>query len=525
MKKSIALTISLIFILTSLSGAVDWKGRLGVGLRGPLYSPMIKGGDFSGVYTCEPFMMGLGGNVEIKYGLSRSLVLGLTGGFWYTYDDTVYSDDQSFKLNKSDNASTRLKVIPISLTGHYYFIPEGNIQPYLLGGLSMDLSKYEDLTSGGEKYSSTDLNVKCGAGINFWIGETMTFELGGRFSYLLTNLSNDFPEDGSGLPVALANVKMDDAATRPFLAVLEPGIGLTFFIGGARDTDKDGVKDNFDQCADTPIGALVDTFGCPLDTDGDGIYDGLDKCPDTPKGAFVDISGCPIDTDKDGVPDGIDLCKDTPTMAPLIDAEGNPVDKDSNGIPDTMTVTVDIYGCPVDDDKDGIPDFKDRQLDTPIGAVVDSFGVALDTDGDNVPDGIDKCPDTGEGVVVDEFGCPMAKPITEKITLNIKYAPGSAEPDEEAKVILNDLVERLKVYGELKIEINGYTDALGSSRSNLKLSQKRAEAVKEYLVAKGIAADRLIAKGYGEDPKFFVDTNETPEGRAKNRRVEVVPVK
>jgi outer membrane protein OmpA-like peptidoglycan-associated protein len=462
---------------------------------------MITGDNYQGAGTYEPFMMGLGPNFELKIGLTDSWVLGLGAGYWSTYDDITAEDDQSFKIYSKDNASTKLTNIPLSLTGQYYFIPESNVQPYLLLGLSMDMASYEHVASG-ESFSSMDLFAKVGAGINFWLGESVTLDLSGRFNYLLTNLSNDFPESGAGLPVSLEYTDMTDLGTRPFLAILEPGIGLTYFFGGAKDTDKDGIKDKFDQCPDTPRGALVDQYGCPLDNDGDGVYDGLDTCDDTPQGAIVDISGCPIDSDTDGVPDGIDMCPDTP-----------------------IGIEVDIYGCPLDNDKDGIPDFKDQQLDTPLGAVVDEDGVALDGDNDGVPDGIDKCPEVGEGIEVDEFGCPIAKPITEMIRLNIKYAAGSTEPDEDSKATLDDIAHRLSIYSDVKIEINGYTDALGSSRANLKISQKRAEAVMEYMKAKGIASERMVAKGYGEDEKYFIAPNDTPEGRQKNRRVEIVPVK
>lgn len=501
MRKALIIALAILLAIVSSSTAVEWKSRIGIGVRGPLYSPMITGDKYEGAGNNEPFMMGLGPNFELKFGLSDSWVLGVGGGFWSTYDDITATDDQSFKIYNKDNASTKLTNIPLSLTGQYYFIPESNVQPFLLLGLGMDLASYENIGTG-ESFSSKDLFAKVGAGINFWIGESVTLDLSGRFNYLLTNVSNDFPDNGSGLPVTLANIDMSDLGTRPFLAVLELSVGLTYFIGGAKDTDKDGIKDKFDQCPDTPKGALVDQYGCPLDSDGDGVFDGLDTCDDTPKGAIVDIAGCPIDSDTDGVPDGIDLCPDTPAG-----------------------IEVDIYGCPLDNDKDGIPDFKDQQLDTPLGAVVDENGVALDGDNDGVPDGIDKCPEVGEGIEVDEFGCPMANPITEMIRLNIKYEAGSTEPDEDSKVTLDDIAYRLTVYSNVKIEINGYTDALGSSRANLKISQKRAEAVMEYLKAKGIAPERMVAKGYGEDEKYFVAPNDTPEGRQKNRRVEIVPVK
>lgn len=88
------------------------------------------------------------------------------------------------------------------------------------------------------------------------------------------------------------------------------------------DMDQDGVIDPDDLCPDTPVGALVDEYGCPLDSDADGVFDGIDLCPHTPQGALVDDTGCPLDSDGDGVFDGIDRCPDTP--------------------PDTR---VDMFGC------------------------------------------------------------------------------------------------------------------------------------------------------------------------------------
>jgi OOP family OmpA-OmpF porin len=245
----------------------------------------------------------------------------------------------------------------------------------------------------------------------------------------------------------------------------------------------------------------VDEYGCPLDGDGDGVYDGLDTCPDTPQGAVVDITGCPLDTDKDGIFDGLDKCPDTP-----------------------LDVDVDVRGCPLDTDGDGVPDFKDKEPDTPAGATVDQDGIAMDGDGDGVADGIDKCADTPIGIEVDELGCPTAKPLVEKLILNIKYAPGSFEPDKESRLVLDDLVMTMKAYPELNIQINGYTDALGSKTGNLRLSEKRARAVMDYLIDKGVSADRMTSRGFGEDSRFFIATNDTPEGRQQNRRVEVVPV-
>jgi len=439
-------------------------------------------------------MMGWDIGLDLKYGLSQSMVIALTGTYTSTYDDSTAASDQSFKLNKSDNAFAKLSGLRLGLEGQYYFMPQGNVQPYLIVGLGMDKWTLEE-TGGNNSFGITDLGGRFGAGICFWLGERATLDFQGRVTYYLKNLSTDVPVGFYG-PGDWSSMK-----SRVFAGYVEPSIGFTFFLTGARDSDGDGVKDKYDQCPDTPAGAIVDQYGCPLDSDGDGVYDGLDACANTPKGAVVDITGCPLDTDKDGVYDGLDKCPDTP-----------------------LGVAVDIRGCPLDTDGDGVPDFKDKEPETPKGAIVDQDGVALDSDGDGVPDGIDKCPDTPAGVAADQFGCPIAKPLLEKIELNIKYSSGSFQPDKEARDVLDGLAETMRAYPTLKIEINGYTDALGSETGNLRLSEKRAKAIMDYLLDKGVGADRMTYKGYGEDPKYFIGDNSTDEGRQKNRRVEIVPV-
>jgi len=290
-------------------------------------------------------------------------------------------------------------------------------------------------------------------------------------------------------------------SARPFAGYIQPSIGITYFFGGAKDTDKDKVEDKFDQCADTPYGALVDQYGCPLDSDVDGVYDGIDTCGETPRGCLVDITGCQVDSDKDGVCDGLDKCIDTPA-----------------------DVSVDARGCPIDTDGDGVPDYVDQEPATSKGALVNEYGYALDGDRDSIPDGLDKCPDTPVAIPVDEFGCPKAKPLIEKMVMHIMYLEGSFEPDDVAKIKLDELAETMKAYPNLRIEINCYTDALGSERGNLKVSQSRADAVMSYLLSKNIVAERMISKGHGEDPKFFLGDNGTPQGRDKNRRIEIVPI-
>jgi len=163
-----------------------------------------------------------------------------------------------------------------------------------------------------------------------------------------------------------------------------------------------------------------------------------------------------------------------------------------------------------------------------------------DTDGDGVTDDVDTCPDTPAGTAVDEKGCPPA-PVEregcrapgagEAINLEgcatgeavvlkgVNFETGSSRLTANAKVILNQVADSLAAAPHLRVEIGGHTDAQGSDAFNLKLSDRRAQAAKDYLVARGIDAARLTSKGYGESQP--VDTNETTDGRELNRRVEM----
>ena len=285
-------------------------------------------------------------------------------------------------------------------------------------------------------------------------------------------------------------------------------LGLQFSFGGravSQDADGDGVPDSRDTCPGTPVGARVDATGCPIDGDRDGVPDGLDMCDATPAGARVDARGCPIDSDNDGVYDGIDQCANTPAG-----------------------VKVDVRGCPFDTDRDGVPDGTDQCPGTPQGALVDARGCPMDSDKDGVFDGLDRCANTPSGARVDKDGCPIE--VSEKETelldtgkitvrdINFETAKWNILP--ESYRVLDEIGNILVQWPELRIEIGGHADARGSDSYNLDLSQKRAQAVLEYLTAKfpAINASQYTARGYGESKP--VATNATVEGMAKNRRVE-----
>jgi OOP family OmpA-OmpF porin len=198
------------------------------------------------------------------------------------------------------------------------------------------------------------------------------------------------------------------------------------------------------------------------DKDGDGVLDKNDRCPNTKKGEKVDEFGCLIkpDSDKDGVPDVDDKCPNSP--------EGQKVD---------------YRGCEVDSDDDGVPDSKDQ------------------------------CPDTSKEFVVDGYGCPQTA------TIKVNFKPAKYDITDD---IINDLQNFalfLKQNRGYDVIIYGYTDNLGKASANKLLSQKRANSVKEVLVRYGISETKLTAIGKGEENP--IGNNETKEGRAKNRRIEV----
>ena len=287
--------------------------------------------------------------------------------------------------------------------------------------------------------------------------------------------------------------------------------GLSFMLGGdrgVRDRDADGVPDNVDECKKTPAGDKVDAKGCTVkDGDGDGVLDDADQCKDTPAGDRVDEKGCslPKDADGDGVLDNVDQCLDTPAG-----------DK------------VDDKGCSLkDEDGDGVLDAADQCKDTPAGEQVDASGCSAsqrDKDGDGVNDAKDRCPSTPAGVKVDAEGCQVLFEQAKKplILEGVNFATGKAELTPESQAILDGVAESLVAHEEIKVQVGGHTDNTGSAAVNKRLSAARAEAVRQYLISKGVAADRLTARGYG--PSKPIASNKTVEGRSQNRRVELTRV-
>ena len=212
-----------------------------------------------------------------------------------------------------------------------------------------------------------------------------------------------------------------------------------------------------------------------VDTDKDGVIDELDNDPNTPLGVQVYGNGTPVDSDQDGVPDYIDKC---------IFEKGR----------------ADNDGCPFIGDKDR----------------------------DGIPDRDDKCPEV-KGLEKFE-GCPDANSlrVTELVTV-MSYSKNIYFDTDSNSIrsgfyytMLDDVAEIMLKNKDVTFSVSGYTDDVGSESYNLNLSERRASEARNYLIERGVEADRISAKGYGKvNPKY---SNETQQGKQLNRRVEIKSV-
>jgi outer membrane protein OmpA-like peptidoglycan-associated protein len=282
--------------------------------------------------------------------------------------------------------------------------------------------------------------------------------------------------------------------------------GLAKF-GGCPDSDGDGLRDIDDECPN--IAGPIEFKGCP-DSDSDGLRDPDDACPNL--AGPIEFNGCP-DSDGDGLRDSEDEC---PNIAGPIEFNGCP-DTDGDGLSDsddgcpTIPGPTEFGGCP-DSDNDSIPDNLDK---CPLIKGLAQFNGCPDTDGDGIQDTEDECPE--EPGSIENNGCPVYEKV--EFATHIGFQSGSDKLTKESYPYLDQLVQIMIDNPNCWVKLDGHTDNTGSDAVNNKLSQKRVDAIKYYLVDKGINPNRIIARGYGSSKP--IAPNNTAEGRSKNRRVEI----
>jgi outer membrane protein OmpA-like peptidoglycan-associated protein len=468
--------------------------------------------------------LGAGGQFQ-SFGETTEVKSSLGGfgrvGLWLPYNfsvelEGVFVGAEATDISATPDTTADLSIRMITGSVLYNILLGGNNWAHLkVGGGSTD---YGDFQSRGLIANSSG-TILAGAGVR-------------------VGLTSDALVRGD---LTLARNRSDSAD----LSFTNVGVsvGVSYMLGSKPipDSDRDGILENRDRCPDTPAGAQVDETGCPSDSDADGVPDGVDRCANTPPGAEVNGTGCTRDSDGDNIADGLDRCPDTESG-----------------------VLVDPNGCPRDADGDAIPDGLDRCSETPKGATVDALGCPGDEDGDGVLDGLDRCPRTPAGASIDANGCPStgaAQPtprrtapartprdttvpqaeaapppaapeprappagraararLTPGVIPGVAFAPGSARLLPQSYVPLDSIAEVLKADTTVRIEVGAHTDNSGTPSENQHLSNLQAEAVRTYLVTKGVSFQQVQARGYGG--AFPLTTDNTPRGRAANRRVEI----
>ncbi len=460
--------------------------KIGLGVVGSLYLPTASEPDkFLGEDKITPQGMVV---LDKEFGDERRFRMALNAGIRYRTGSTTYQDtgadvqdgqDPTPQTMESFNTGTEL---PVGVGLAYALTPQ----------------KFDIV---GEVYGAVPLG-----GSNYFPLEA----IGGIKVYLARN---SFLTLGGGTGIMPGQVGSPKA--RAFIGIVfEPNIG---------DRDGDGLKDDVDDCPDSPedFDQFEDEDGCPEpDNDKDGILDEDDKCPLNPedKDDFEDEDGCPEgnknDRDGDGLLDDVDQCPDDPEdFDKFKDEDGCPdPDNDDDGILDVDDL------CPNDpedkddfEDEDGCPD--------------------PDNDKDKILDVDDKCPNEPEtkNGFEDEDGCPdrgrvVVTDTKIEILDKVYFEYNKAVIKSESFPILDAVAATLEGNPDIQlIEIQGHTDERGNDAYNLSLSDKRAKSVVKYLADKGIAADRLEGQGYGETQP--IERKSTEQAYAKNRRVEFLILK
>lgn len=305
--------------------------------------------------------------------------------------------------------------------------------------------------------------VDAGIGLNVWLGDHFGLNIGSAYKH-----------------------SFEDATMKPHFQHV---VGVVFRFGG-KDTDGDGFPDSRDDCPD--VFGLEAFNGCP-DTDADGIVDSEDNCP------YVagEFGGCP-DTDSDNISDDKDNCPDV----------AGPVENN---------------GCPwPDTDGDGITDNIDLNV-TVAGPIENNGAPWPDADGDGVADKDDKCPDVAGN---SPDGCASLEVLPESVKValrgyasTIRFEKNKEEPKEQHPDVMKQIADIILEYPGSAFVIEGHASDTGSDAVNQRISEGRAESVKQYLVSKGVDGSLITTKGYGKSKPL--NSAKTEEARNENRRVEI----
>lgn len=496
MKKLIFIFSLLSFSLLSYAQTQEAKWGLGVYPSAVSFDALDESGALLEADKYEP-----GVRFVISRYLNASFDLGLDGTLAVVRTPATAGNPDENRLER-DNFYDGDIFLKYKLNNGYLFGKNSFFAPYLRAGI-------------GPNYTDTlGIFAPLAAGLNIKLNKSAYLTAESAYKYGVNNSDN----------------------------YLQHSIGITINLGTSgrnmnlrkkpADADNDGVPDFTDKCPNLKGDAL--TGGCP-DKDGDGVLDSVDKCPDE-KG-YANFDGCigekstggksealvtaAEDSDNDNIPDNVDKC---PNTKGSFTATGCP-DADGDGIADGEDTCPDIYGkvaydgCPYDAvgmerlnkgfDPTKEPTTVTKVVTTPAPAPAADSGLGLSVTSvsrsEIVPADFDYC------VYFDEFKSEFEQAIY--------FGSGSAALNTSTIKVLDRLAKFTKKCGQRTVVIKAHTDDVGDETANQQLSERRAEAVKKYMVAKGVDPMLLQAVGYGSMQP--VAPNDTPENKAKNRRVEL----
>jgi outer membrane protein OmpA-like peptidoglycan-associated protein len=396
----------------------------------------------------------------------------------------------------------KLKLAPFRISG---FIP------YLFAGAGVSYYTHEKqpdtITVSSQDLAETGfvLYVPAGVGFQFKVSDHTSLDLRGSYDYVASpDLTPDPDQDNDAFATALIGLRVNggprnqDTDGDLLLNKDEKKVGTD---PKNPDTDADSLTDYDEHVthktnplkADTDDDGLMDgnevlvqkTDPLNPDTDGDGLTDGHE---------VMDLGTNPlkVDTDGDGLADGAELTqyKTDPLKA----------DTDGDGLSD---------GAEVNQHKT-----DPKKQDTDGGTIADGLEVERKS---NPLDPSDDMPATPPPqVIIFELNKPV-------VLEGINFAFNSAEILPESEKILNPALESLKAHQEIVVEISGHTDSKGSDEYNQSLSERRANAVRNWMMNHGITGSRMAAIGYGE--KRPIASNDSEDGRLRNRRIEFTRTK